>query len=260
MNYKIKLMHNVWDGLVKSERQPTGTPTINFDEIISSVFSAGPFYFYTIDFYDMSISNISSGFEETHGIAPEEIKTINDILALVHPEDMDHVAMAEKKAFDLIYKSIGVDKITRYKECYNFRFKTADGSYQLYNHQSLILTVDENGNFIKSLNIHTNISHLTKENNHKFSLIGLAGEPSYLDLDVYDESEKLTKQMTENIFSKREIEIIRMIVKGFETNDIMKALFISKDTVKSHRKNILKKARCKNGAELAARAVSESWI
>ncbi len=260
MKPQIEIMYNVWDGLVKVDRKPTGLPSINFDEILSSVFASGPFYFYVIDFFNMGVSNISKGFKEAHGIEPEEIKSITDILNLVHPDDMDHVAKAEKKAFDLIYNSIGVDKITRYKECYNFRFKTADGSYQLYNHQSIILTVDEHGNFIKSLNIHTNISHLATKNNNKFSLIGLAGEPSYLNLDIYDEGDLPKNQLANNVFSKREIEIIRLIAEGFETKEITEKLFISVDTVKTHRKNILKKAGCKNSAELVARAISESWI
>jgi DNA-binding CsgD family transcriptional regulator len=260
MKPQIQVMHKVWDGLITVDRKPTDLPSINFDEIVSSVFTAGPFYFYVIDFFDMSISNISSGFKDAHGICPTEIKTINDILSLVHPDDMEHVATAEKKAFDLIYKSIGVDKITRYKECYNFRFKTADGTYQLYNHQSLILTVDENGNFIKSLNIHTNISHITKENNNTFSLIGLAGEPSYLNLDIYDKADREIRTVSESMFSKREIEIIRLISEGYETKEIMEQLFISEDTVKTHRKNILRKSGCKNSAELVARSLSEGWI
>jgi DNA-binding CsgD family transcriptional regulator len=260
MKPEIKLMHNVWDGLVTVDRQKTALPQLNFDELISAVFSAGPFYFYIIDFFDMSISNISAGFKEAHGIDPETIKNINDILALVHPDDMPFVAKAEEKVFEYIYKSIGADKITRYKESYNFRFKTADGSYQLYNHQSIILTVDENGNFIKSLNIHTNISHITKKNNFKCSLIGLGGEPSYLNMEVLATDAEKVFPIAEHNFSKRELEIVNLMAKGLDTNAIAEQLNIAPDTVKTHRKNILKKSQCNNAAELIARSMSEGWI
>lgn len=260
MKPEITLMHNVWDGLVTDNRQQTNLPRLNFDELISSVFAAGPFYFYIIDFFDMSISNISSGFKEAHGIEPENVKTINDILALVHPDDMDFVAKSEKRAFDFIYQSLGVEKITRYKESYNFRFKTADGSYQLYNHQSIILTTDEHGNFIKSLNIHTNISHITKTNNHKVSLIGLAGEPSFLNMSVLESDLDEKLPVSEITFSKKEIEIIRLISKGLETSEIAEKLFVSVDTIKTHRKNILRKSQCNNSSELIAKSMSEGWI
>jgi hypothetical protein len=44
-------------------------------------------------------------------------------------------------------------------------------------HQVIILTLDSNGGFGKSLNIHTKIDHLTKINNYQYSLIGLNKEP-----------------------------------------------------------------------------------
>jgi DNA-binding CsgD family transcriptional regulator len=257
MKPDIDRMHQVWDGLMIANRKPTDLPQLKFDEIISSIFTTGPCYHYVIDFYDMSISNMSPGFFDAHGIAPEEIKNINDILSLIHPEDMEFVSKAEKRTLDYIYNTLGAEKFTRYKASYNFRFKKADGSYGLFNHQSLILTMDKNNNFIKSLNIHTDISHLTDKNNFKASLIGLLGEPSFLNLDVLDDQAKVA---VENSFSKREIEIVSLIAEGYQTKEIATKLNIALDTVKAHRKNILVKSGCKNMAELTAKSTSEGWI
>jgi len=121
------------------------------------------------------------------------------------------------------------------------------------------LTTDGNGNFGKSLNIHTNIDHVTKVNNKKLSLIGLAGNPSYLNLDIYDTGLK-EQVIPLNKFSKREVQIIKLIAEGCDTNEIAERLFISILTVKSHRKNILSKSACKNSVELVARGISEGWI
>jgi DNA-binding CsgD family transcriptional regulator len=257
MKPEIGLMHKVWDGLVTNERNATPMPELKYDEIISSVFTSGPFYFYIIDFFDLSISNISSGFKPAHGVDPSTVHTINDVLALVHPDDMDFVSNAEKKAFDFIYNTLGVDRITRYKVSYNFRFKTANGDYRMYNHQSLILTVDDNGNFIKSLNIHTDISHITAKNSHTLSLIGLAGEESYLNLAVFEET---PKPDVNTAFSRRELQIIKLLAEGFDSRAISEKLYISEFTVKTHRKNIKKKSGCKTTPELIARSMSEGWI
>lgn len=260
MKPDIQQMYEVWK-LVKMEGSYADLSTVKFDEIVSSVFSVGPYYYYVIDFTDMSLSHLSSGFEEIHGLKVEQAKTINDILNLAHPDDMGFVSQAEEKALKFIIETIGADKFTRYKGSYNFRMLTADGSYQLFNHQALVLRMDENNKFIKSLNIHTNISHLTKKNNYKFSLIGLAGEPSYLNLSVYDLQPGIGKNdFPENVFTKRELEIVKLLAEGFNTKSIAKKLFISPTTAETHRKNILRKSGCENSVKLIARSISEGWI
>lgn len=55
-----------------------------------------------------------------------------------------------------------------------------------------------------------------------------------------------------NILSKREIEVLRLIVVGKTSPEIAKELFISLNTVDTHRKNILSKCGVKNAAELSA--------
>jgi DNA-binding CsgD family transcriptional regulator len=254
MKPEINKMLQVWDRLQSEIGKPAALPTISFDEIISSVFAAGPFYFYLIDFADMGISKLSSSFADIHGVPAERIKNVQDILALIHPEDMEFVSKAEEKAHLFVYQQ-GVEKVTRYKVSYNFRFKTGDGSYRLFNHQSLILSVDEHNNLIRSINIHTDIGHLTQKNNYKWSAIGLMGEPSYLNMEVWDENN--TPAM---LFSKRELEVLRMIAAGYKTKTIAEKLCITVDTVKAHRKHLLEKSGCANMAELSAKSISEGWI
>lgn len=246
---EVDLMHSVWDNLLVENRNQTGLSPILFDEIVSSIFATGSFYFYIIDFFNMGVSKISTGFYEAHHVNPESVQGINDILQLVHPDDMNHVAACEKLAYEMIYQKLGVDKLTRYKVSYNFRFKTQNDTYKLFNHQALVLTVDENGNFIQSLNIHTNISHLTTENNYTFSLIGLEGEPSYLNIRAKIAAKDLG-HLNSCRFTNREIQVIKLLSQGFKSREIMEELSISLDTVKSHRKNILAKSECKNATEL----------
>jgi len=50
--------------------------------------------------------------------------------------------------------------------------------------------------------------------------------------------------------SLREIEVLSLIMQGLTNNDIARQLFISYETVKSHRKNILEKTGAKNTASL----------
>ena len=48
----------------------------------------------------------------------------------------------------------------------------------------------------------------------------------------------------------RELEIMRLIAKGMETEEISKKLFLSNHTVTTHRKNIFSKLNLKNAVEV----------
>jgi DNA-binding CsgD family transcriptional regulator len=50
--------------------------------------------------------------------------------------------------------------------------------------------------------------------------------------------------------SEREKEILSLIIEGYTNKNISKKLFISFETVRSHRKKILAKTKCKNTALL----------
>ena len=261
MNHFIKRMLQVWEDIRGQDRSSDGLQNINFDEIISSIFTAGPSYFFVIDFSTMGISHLSHGFEDIHGVRCSEIKKIGDILELNHPDDMEFISKAEAMALNFIIEKIGIEKFTRYKGSYNFRIKTSDGTYRLFNHQALALLVDENYRLIKSLNIHTNISHLTEKNNYKISLIGLAGEISYLNMDVIPTPvDEYQSYISDKIFTRRELEIIKLLAKGYSTRKISESLFISPLTVETHRKHILQKSGCENSIVLISRGITEGWI
>lgn len=161
---------------------------------------------------------------------------------------MEHVSRAESTILQMVTSKIKWDNVTKYKMSYSFRFLTANQVYKLFLHQAITLTTDEKGRVGKSLNIHTDISQIATENNDKVSLIGLMGEPSYFDIGTSNVAEVAANDYT--VFSKREVQIIRLIAAGETTLGISEQLEIALDTAKNHRRNILKKAGVKNTAEL----------
>jgi DNA-binding NarL/FixJ family response regulator len=50
--------------------------------------------------------------------------------------------------------------------------------------------------------------------------------------------------------SEREMEVVKLIAQGLNSEDIAKKLFLSEHTVKTHRKNILEKLNLNNTIEL----------
>lgn len=253
MEPEINKLKIVWDTKEIKTDLSTVMHQFNFDEIISSLISVGPFYFYIIDFYDMSMSNVSSSITEIHGFDPETV-TFDDILNTIHPDDMGFVAKAETTYFEFLHNKLGKEKILNYKANYSFRSRMKNGEYCLLNHQSIILTIDDDCRVGKSLNIHTNIDHITKTNNNTLSLIGLNNEPSYTNIGVVLDSKVITS------FSKREIEIIKLISKGYPNKKIAALLSISEGTVKTHRKHINQKSGSKNSVELVRKCMLQGLI
>ena len=87
------------------------------------------------------------------------------------------------------------------------------------------------------------------------------GKSLHLDLnievnDIFTASFIINKKLKNECeikshkLSVREIEVLGLIMLGYTTREIADKLFISYETVKSHRKNILEKTGAKNTASL----------
>jgi len=87
------------------------------------------------------------------------------------------------------------------------------------------------------------------------------GETLHLDLNIgvtdtiaasriVNSKRSNTVVLNNHKLSVREIEVLGLIMLGYTNKDIAEKLFISFETVKSHRKNILMKTGAKNTAAL----------
>ncbi|WP_207429360.1 response regulator transcription factor [Pedobacter sp. SYSU D00535] len=68
------------------------------------------------------------------------------------------------------------------------------------------------------------------------------------------------QSVSEDVLSKKEAEVLRLISKGLTTKEIAAQLFVSSRTIETHRTNILKKLEVKNTAELIKKATELSLI
>jgi len=56
----------------------------------------------------------------------------------------------------------------------------------------------------------------------------------------------------EHLLTKQEKKVLTLIAEGYSTKQVADKLFKSEHTIISHRKNMLKKTKTKNVAELVA--------
>lgn len=68
------------------------------------------------------------------------------------------------------------------------------------------------------------------------------------------------EEVTQYKLTKRELEIIKCLVDGLKSYEISEKLFISEHTVRTHRKNILKKTGVASTAHLVRYAVENKLV
>ena len=216
-------------------------------------FQVGDSYYYIIDIQHDKFIHISDTVERVLGYK-KDLMTVSFLMSIVHPDDRHSFLNSSNAAIDF-FKKLPREKITKYKYNKDFRLKTAGGAYIRILQQVLILSYDNDNNALRVFGVHTDISHLKTDNTSVMSFIGLEGEPSYINVqpkEIYKPSKE--------IFTKREKEVIRHLLSGKQTAAIAEAMFISKHTVDTHRKNILAKTKTKTTMEMTIKVISEGLV
>ncbi|MFT4203868.1 MAG: LuxR C-terminal-related transcriptional regulator [Chitinophagaceae bacterium] len=176
----------------------------------------------------------------------------------IHPEDKARFAGHEQKVTEF-FNQIPPEKVLKYKVSYDYRLRCKDGSYKWILMQTITIQSDENGSVIRVLGVHTDITHLKTENKPSgLSFLGLNGEPSFYNVDT--EKTETIFLPSEEIFSPREKEILKLIINGKTTKEIAEILYKSKHTINSHRKNILKKSEVKIVTQLIIKSIQNNWF
>jgi DNA-binding CsgD family transcriptional regulator len=262
---KKELIFNLWNshknylGNQSSELQ-----NINYPELVGNLFCPGHYFYYVIDSPTLTYDFVSDSIVDILGISPLEL-SVDNIIELLHPDDLNWLLRCEDVVAYFLKNQIRPEDIVNYKICYCIRLKVKDGSYHLFSIQTITLKTTENGALLKVFGCITDINHITSINNKRLSLIGLNGKPSYLELDVLNDQpfkdfKPFMSFKKELPYTKRELEVIKLIGEGFSTSNISEILHISEKTVLTHRKNILKKTKFKNTTEVVANCIRKGYI
>lgn len=223
---------------------------------IGNFFAAGSFFYYIFNFDTLEMDYVSDSVKDITGINPDEF-SLEAMLSLYHPEDLKRLHEKEEAASEFLFHTIDKNDIMDYKVAYLTRYKQRDGGYKKILHQAQAINVTENGKIHHVLGVHTDITYLNTPVDHKVSLIGQK-KPSYYSIDPANIKFELSKG--KSLFTPQELKIIELIAEGKSTVEIAQELFISDQTVKTHKKNILGKSSAKNSVQLVANCIREGII
>lgn len=222
----------------------------SIERIIGEMFSLGEFYYYVLNLTDSTLSSHHENILKMHGLKkyPAQLKEIID---LIHPDDIPFVIKAEQTIVEKMVE-IGAEHQRFLKPSYCFRMKTHKGKYELFHHQAIHTLQNETSFLIQSVNIHTNIQHITSENSYIVLLTGIGPRKDFHQFKI--EQNYLSAPILGEELTRRETEILSLIAKGYCGREISNMLILSEHTIRTHRRNILKKTNCRNSKELVKKA------
>lgn len=245
----------IWDD-VSASNQLTDTDKLALElEIhkkLLNIFQVGEFYHFIFNLREGNFDYVSPAIMDVLGYPTDTSTSFH--LSQIHPEDQPYFLNFENKGREF-FRGLSPDQIGKYKIRYDYRIRDAWGKYRRILHQLLIIEYDDQGNLFRSFGVHTDITHLKETGTPTLSFIGLEGEPSYINVEVENVFHPRKK-----VLSSRESDVLLMIAHGKTSIQISQDLHISKSTVDTHRKNLLKKTNSLNTSELISKAITEGWI
>lgn len=168
--------------------------------------------------------------EETLGYSLKEIIDmggLNYLYEVVHPDDynvpdksIDHFVNQPEKQYGGVFR------------CRNKN----TGLYKWFIGWGKVIEPEVAGGKLRVLNIDVDLTPQMDTDKQLRAVLG--------------ENLKLQHRLILESLSKREIDVLKKICEGSSSKEIADVLYISKHTVETHRKNILKKLKLKNVASL----------
>jgi DNA-binding CsgD family transcriptional regulator len=252
----FRFIQKKWQSLGSQENLNSFKITeLDIHKMTLNWFHVGEFYYFLFSPPTATIEFVSNSVAKVTGFKPDEInirKLMNDI----HPNDF-HAFLTFEKEIVHFKSQLPPEQIQNYKSQYNFRIKKKDGNYLHILHQSVTVVSDDTGAVLTNLVVHTDISNIKNDYKKSLSFIGLNGQPSFYGVK---NGLDIIPTLCNHPLTKREREILMLISQNKNAKMIAKELFISVETVRTHRKNMLLKTGTNSKLELVLLGKKLGWL
>ena len=180
----------------------------------------------------MEIIFVSKRSAQMMGIKPEDLHP-DHFFQASHPDDLIRVRLGRLRLFKMEY-NISVAKAGYSLMSSNYRMRNAQGNYSNLLMQLFVLYREFEYESAFVIKIHTKIDWCRKL---KFGYHFYTGND--LSYFRYPDEELLMMGIP---FTNRELEIMHLIESGLDSYQIAEKIFLSPQTIYTHRRNILKKS------------------
>ena len=243
----------IWQRIARTDQSIALPADAELHQKFLNIFQVGSYYHYIFNCVTGAIESVSDNVQQVLGYASEEF-TVEFLISSMHPEDLPYFMNFENEVVNFFGK-LKPEDVYKYKVRYDYRIKNASGNYIRLLQQVVTIQSDDSGAVLRTMGVHTDITYLKAEGVPQLSFIGLDGAPTYHNVAV-----KKVYVVAKEILSRREKEILAYMVQGYKSKEIAGILNISKQTVVTHRRNMLRKTQTAGAAELVMKALREGWI
>jgi DNA-binding CsgD family transcriptional regulator len=248
-------MDQLWNSIINLQGE--NLQSYDFTNKLAEYFSPGTFCYYIYNHPEKSVKYVHPNVEKLLGIKPDMINPAK-IKTRIFPGDITTFEEKESLFYRFLQKLIPPAKILKYKSVQIVKILNSENNYKDLVVQNVVLSTTGAKTILHTLTIFTELGLIDYSSNNTISFVGTEGEPSFYNIDPKNPVFNVGKFDT--IFSKREMEILKLIAKGLDADEISKELFLSESTIRTHRKNILQKSNCNNTAELLAKCTREGLL
>ena len=209
---------------------------------------------YVINYQTRGFEYVSENPLFLCGYSADEVKEMGYEFYLknVPAKDLQLLLKINTVGFDF-YERIPIAERKQYTISYDFQLLHQNGRTILINQKLTPLFLTQAGKIWKGLCI-VSLSAASNSGNIK---INKAGSNIVFSYDLAGNCWIKDEQIA---LTEREIEILRLSVRGLTISEIAEKIFLSVDTIKFHRRNIFKKLEVSNISEAISSAVNNKLI
>ncbi|PQJ73879.1 LuxR C-terminal-related transcriptional regulator [Polaribacter gangjinensis] len=228
-------------------------PNIEIKEHIKKLIELDFYYPYNATFFcitntvNQNFEYVSKNFTACTGLSRDEMihGGMNFFWSLFHPEDITLWLECLKDLMTFTMNNLNDEQRKRMSYTWNYRIKNGNGKYTSIIQNTTPLQFDHNNKPVIGLAHYTVLNEDVK--------MDICACAKYLNEKNEYETlyyKNISSQNLLGVISNRERDIIRLLLLQKTSIEISESLHISKHTVDTHRRNILKKLQMSSTFEL----------
>ena len=202
-------------------------------------------FIYSCDFSTHRLAYLSQGIVKVLGYRAETWQRTGtaSLTEHIHPDDLPSW-LEIRKSIRKELRDAPAARRTALRFAYSLRYLAADGrTVHLCFHRSF-LSVDSTGRPLRDVVVVTDITPFRPRPTATLHITETSGQERSAPRIIAFPRTGSVK------FSERELEVLRLVADGQSSNKIAEQLFITYNTVCTHRKNMMKKAKVKRAVGL----------
>ena len=236
-------------------------PIIDVLELLFGNMAFGNSFVNVTDFRNYTFPYHSPGVLSVSGYRHEDIGGMEWLANSLHPDDNPVFMEYSVKILSYIQTlTIDQKRRTMINHCYRIKHGKTNRYIWIYQ-QHHLSHVDKNGSIVYSISLLTDVTHLLpNQTSPSWSVTErLANGTTVFHIGSGSNHSSIFR-LSKPFFTNREMEVLNLAARGFQTKEIASQLGVGYQTVVTYKKKLIKKTESKNMTEAIAYALNLGFL